>query len=372
MEMNTSSGVIGIIPVFSVIVLAVGLMNHVLVIPPLLQEAKRDAWLGVLSVILPYLLWVSMLYYIMRNTNQQPIMSWLKEHYGKALSWGARIFFIIYLSFISAITLKETIVWTHVSYLPRTPKIVLSLSMVLVCIYAVHVGIRAITIAAGILLPLVIIFGDFVMSANLPAKDYTLMTPILENGIAPVLRSDIYIGGGLVELVIILLLQHQLKSRVRLWSLWLLGFFLVGLVFGPVTGAIAEFGPFEAAKLRYPAYEEWRLVKIGDYIHHVDFLSIYQWLSGAVIRISIALYLLVDMLEIQQKKHRRMWIYFLGFVLVIIVALPISDMHYLLFLKQIYFPASLSLVLLLSLGLLVLVFLATYKREKHNGSSKEV
>ena len=46
---------------------------------------------------------------------------------------------------------------------------------------------------------------------------------------------------------------------------------LVGLTLGPLIGAITEFGPNEATKQRYPAYEEWGLVTIGRYIEHLDF-----------------------------------------------------------------------------------------------------
>src|SRR5690606_22187538 len=140
-----------------------------------------------------------------------------------------------------------------------------------------------------ILLPFVIVFGDFVMTANLPAKNYSLILPIAEHGWQPVFLGGLYVGGGLVELIVILLLQQELKKKVALWKLWLLSLFLVLLVFGPVLGAIAEFGPAEAARLRYPAFEEWRLVTIGNYIRHVDFFSIFQWLSGAFVRIAVSL-----------------------------------------------------------------------------------
>jgi spore germination protein KB len=361
--MNQAPGSVGIIPSFCIIILAVGLMNHVLVIPPLLYVAKRDAWISVIGSIVPYLLWVTLLYYIMRKTKQQPILTWLQQHYGTFISSCFRIFFIIYATFISAMTLRETILWAHISYLPRTPLIALSISLVVVCCFAVHYGFRSIAITAGILLPFVILFGDFVMSANLPAKKYSLLTPIMENGWGPVLHGGIFIGGGLVELVLIVLIQHELKSQVRYWTLLILALFLVILVLGPVTGAIAEFGPFEAAMLRYPAYEEWLLVKIGKYIQHVDFLSIYQWISGALIRISIALYLIIDMLTLKNKtnKVRIVWILILGLILVISGAIPLSDMQYLTFLKQFYFPASLFLVLFLSLVLFLLVLLAQYK-----------
>ena len=361
---NKVGAAIGTIPSFSIIVLAVGLMNHVMVIPPLLQDAKRDAWLSVLAVIPPYMIWTTILYFIMKKTNQQPFLPWLQKNYGKMISAAFRTCFAIYLLTICIMTAKDTTMWTHASYLPRTPQVVIAASLVFLCCFAVQSGLRSIAIASGFLLPFVVIFGDFVMSANLPAKNYSLLTPIFENGLDPVLRGSMYVGGGLVELIIILLFQHQLKSKIRLWSLWLLAIFLVVLVFGPVTGAIAEFGPFEAAKLRYPAYEEWRLVRVGKYIRHVDFLSIYQWLSGAFARISISLLLLVDLLPATHKRNFRLaWLYILGIIVIVLVELPFSDMQYFAFLKRVYLPLSLGAVT----GVLFLLFLAVLIKKNKVG-----
>ena len=368
--MSSSRSAIGIIPLFSSLILAIGLMNHVFVIPPLLQEAKRDAWISVLAATVPLLIWICLLYYIMRSTKQQPIMSWVEQHYGRRISWIIRLSVTVYIALIGVTTVKETAMWTHISYLPRTPILVLSLTLIIPCLYAAYYGLRTISIASGIMLPFVIIFGDLVMGSNIPRKDYTLLTPLLENGWEPVLRGGIYIGGGLAELVVILLLQHHFKSRIRLSALWLLALFVIVLVLGPLTGAIAEFGPYEAALLRYPAYEEWRLVKIGKYITHLDFLSIYQWLSGAVIRLAISLYILVEVLSLQKKRHKLISILSSSILYVILAQLPVSDMQYVTFLNQIYFPVSLAYGVILTLTLLLLIILAKAKERKSDGSKQ--
>ena len=83
-------------------------------------------------------------------------------------------------------------------------------------------------------------------------------------------------------------------------------FLLLGLTIGPLMGALTEFGPIEAATQRYPAFEEWRLAKIGRYFEHVDFLSIYQWLTGAFVRIGFLLFVTIELLGLAQQK-KRIW-----------------------------------------------------------------
>jgi len=342
-------GTLGVLPLFCILVLGIGLMNHVMVVPPLMAVARRDAWLSVLVAIVPFMAWTTFLYGIMRFTQRQPLLPWLRRHYGRVASGLLRAIFIVYLFFMCIMTLKDTVTWTHNTYLPRTPLFALALSLVLLCVMAAWCGIQAIAVTAGILLPFVILFGDFVMSMNLPVKNYTLLQPILEHGWYPMLCGSLYVGGGLAELIVILLLQQELKRDVSVWKMWLLSLFLVLLVLGPVAGAIAEFGPEEAAKLRYPAFEEWRLVTIGQYIRHVDFLSIFQWLSGAFIRIAVSFLLLADLLTGSpsdslsgsgSKRKQLIWIAVLAAASIVIVVLPISDMQYVRFMRQIYLPAS--------------------------------
>src|SRR5690554_5562548 len=121
MWMNSSNGKIGIIPIFCIIILAVGLMNHVLVIPQLLQAANRDSWISVIFIVIPYLIWSWLLLLIMKRTNYEPFIPWLKKRYGTFIATVIRFYFIVYLFMIAAVTLIETSDWTKVTYLNRTP-----------------------------------------------------------------------------------------------------------------------------------------------------------------------------------------------------------------------------------------------------------
>lgn len=362
--MQNQQGVLGIFPLFSIFILGVGLMNHVMVLPPLLQVAGRDAWFSTLLAIIPYLLWIILLYCVMKITRQQQLFNWLRDAYGAWVSVPFKILFIIYALAVFTTTQQETIMWTHVSYLSRTPLMVLSLALMLLCYRAAYHGVRTIAVTTGILLPIVIVFGDFVMSANMPQKNYSLLWPLMENGRLPSVKGSLVLLGGLAELIFLLTVQHTLKKQLSLWCLWLLGLFLVVLIIGPTIGAIAEFGPVEAARLRYPAYEEWRLVVMGQYIRHLDFLSIYQWLSGAFVRISMTMYTIAELIvgdNAPRKRHACLLILFAFNVA--LAALHIRDEQYYAFLSQIYLPGS----LMLSTGILLILFiLAVLYRRKEN------
>lgn len=364
--MKQSIGSIGLLQMSMVMLLCVGMMNHVLIIPLLLDKAGRDAWISVLFTGVPLFIWIPLLYYILKMTKHQHLFQWVKENYTAWLAWILMIPFLIYLFLMGFITIKETTSWLVTSSLPQTPVIVTSTAFMLLCFIAARLGIKAIAISAGILLPLVIALGYFVSFSNMKFKDYGLLLPFFEHGMIPAFKGMIYAGSGMIEIVILLFLQRHLKANYKIWHLWILGFLFVYLLAGPVTGSIAEFGPYMAALQRFPAFEEWRLVKIGRHLEHVDFLVIYQWTSGAFVRIATVLFLSVDILQVKKQRNKTIVLLLITVLMIVANQFPLSDPKFLLLLTKFYFPLSLIMVLLCSL---ILFFLAFYSQRKRRATS---
>lgn len=130
---------------------------------------------------------------------------------------------------------------------------------------------------------------------------------------------------------------------------------------GPVIGAIVEFGPDEADKLRFPAYEEWRLLTIGRYIEHLDFFSVYQWFSGAFLRISLSMFLILDIFQIQSRKVKMLILSSIFATILVFTAIPFSDQFFLNILSNYVLPFSLWGVLAFSVIIAGLISLAQRK-----------
>ncbi|MGE5703487.1 MAG: GerAB/ArcD/ProY family transporter, partial [Clostridia bacterium] len=143
----------------SVIMLSVGLMNHVIIIPLLLNVAGRDSWFAVLVTTCLFLPYTTLLFYTMKRMQWQHPYAWLKQHYGK---WAARIFGCLsglVLFVMASLTMTDTVNWTRTSYFPQVPVIVLAVLLSCLCFYNSHMGIRSIALSSGIILPFVIVFG---------------------------------------------------------------------------------------------------------------------------------------------------------------------------------------------------------------------
>lgn len=297
----------GIFPALCMMTLSVGMVNHVLIVPLILSAAYRDAWMSTFVTLIVILPWIAVPFYgLLAKLNGQRLDRWMSSRLPKLIKWVIMGFFMACLFLTVTETLILTSSWTSTTYLNNTPPVAVLMLFVAISVYAACLGLRTIGYLSCILLPIVVLVGDFVMSANLPHKDYRYLLPMLENGISPVLAASVYSITAFGEFFILIMLQHHLKGRFKRWHLIVLTLFLALLSIGPVSGAISEFGPIEAEKMRYPAFSQWRLVTIGRYFEHVDFFAIYQWLSGALVRMSVGLYLLVEYSSIGRMRLR--WI----------------------------------------------------------------
>lgn len=299
-------GSISILHVIFLSMTVIGLKNHVTIIPPLLDVAKRDGWASVLIAAVIIIFWLLLLVYIQSKSKQEPIRDWLDGTIGKTASTIVIYCIAIYLIILAAFTMVETLQWVNTTFLPQTPVIILLFIYTILCILLVTTSLQTIVILNVFVLFGVVVFGFFVAFTNIQVKEYHLLLPFFEHGFSPVLKGVIYPTSGFIELLMLLFLQHQYKERIRWYHFGIMLFILMGLTLGPLIGAITEFGPVEAAKQRYPAYEEWGLVSIGRYIEHLDFFSIYQWLTGTFIRVSFLLYIVADLFKMTSKP-KQIW-----------------------------------------------------------------
>ncbi|UVI33015.1 endospore germination permease [Paenibacillus spongiae] len=323
--MKNSTGKVSFLQIFMVMMLFNGLLSHVILNPLMLDASGRDAWISVLLTAALYMPWCALLVFIMKKSGGVKFQPWLAKQTSPFLSWLLLVPVVIQLYFIGGLTIMQTSLWTVADYLPATPPYVLIVVLVLVCHFAAKYGLSAIAICSGLLLPTVVCLGYLVSFGNMSEKNWLLLRPFLEEGWGPSFKGMIYAGGAFAELSLFLLLQHRLKTNVKTWQIMLLGLVLVYITLGPIVGAITEFGPKEAAKQMVSPYEQWRLLKIGNYIEHVDFLSVFQWLSGATVRISLAQFLITDLLPFRTPKARN---WFLSFLTLSYITLTIITSHH--------------------------------------------
>ncbi|SFF19164.1 spore germination protein (amino acid permease) [Paenibacillus catalpae] len=356
-QMNVSASKITIIQLLMIFALTNGLIDHVIINPMLLDSSGRDAWITVLVTGGMFIVWCLLLSWMIRKSGQQKWQKWISEKTHPLVSWILMIPVCVVLYVIGATTVIHTVKWNTTNYLPASPALVLTLTLVAICFLITIWGLRVIAVTAGVLFPIVSLLGVFVSVFNHSEKDYRLLTPILEHGWAPVLDGILYASSGFIEVIFILMLQHRLSEKIKTWHVFAYSLFIIVIMLGPIVGAITEFGPKEASNQMTPPYEQWRLVKVGEYIEHVDFFSIFQWMSGACIRISLAAYLITDTLRLTGRV--RKWataIIMASYIFVGII--PTNDNTYYKWMYAFFLPISFGILFAVTITWMVITLFA--------------
>lgn len=348
---------------FFVLILFIGISNHVLIMPHLLATGKRDAWVCVLVSYVVLLIWGCILYLIMKKNHQRLCLyDWIKVRTGSAISHIFIYILAAYVFAISAISFYDLIQSINIYFLPRTPSFVVMLPFLLISAWSAYNGLKSIVYVSAILLPIVWFLGIFVALFTIKDKDYSYLFPILVDGYHPVVKGTIIILGGSADLLVLLLLQHHLKKSFTLLHLFFLITILAVLILGPTMGSLSSFGPAVASDMRFPAFEQWRLITLGEYISHVDFLAVFQLLSGEIIRVALGLYLLADMVKGFSYPSKKKHVFAVSSLLLgLLPIIPLSDIWVQTIIGKYFYPAALISAVFISLALLIISYMPMKK-----------
>lgn len=361
----------GVWPMIMMMMLSVGIVNHVIIIPLILDEAGRDAWLCPTVSAPIIMLWaIFPIRKIATSLHGQTFQDWLRARGTRALYWLLMVPILLLLLFTSFHTTVDAVEFANATYAPLTPSAVVMFLFMALCAYAALAGLRTIAFVSCILLPVVVLLGEFVMTANLPHKNYSFLLPIAEHGMENIISGSLYSLSTLAEIFMIILIQPFMRGRMSRWGLVVLVAVLAMLMLGPTSAAIAEFGPSEASKMRYPAFSQWRLVTVGRYVEHLDFLAIFQWLSGAFVRVSMTMFLMTS-LVCRSRKGQVIFILILGLLLGVTADYMEHRQVMYVALVKMYFHISGIGIVLLSLVLWVLSAAGNQRQQhKHAGPNQ--
>jgi hypothetical protein len=195
--------------------------------------------------------------------------------------------------------------------------------------------------------------------------------PVLENGFSPILHAALYILMGMFDVWIILLFHHQISSRVNIWRIVAIAIIFVGLTIAPLISSVAIFGPDEAAKLRNPGFEQWRILQLGKFLQHVDLLSVLQQSSAAFARCAFQLFLMCEVMEVRGPTDRKYVIAGFCILALFVVGYNWTDLQVSFYLKYLLLPViaifAVALVLFLGGGIMIKRWKDRHNQRKGEG-----
>lgn len=343
--------------VIQLLILFVGaavLVDYTLVASSIVSISKRDAWISVLSGSVIFVLAIPLTLACIRMFQGQGWRVWIQRRFGKAATWLLAVPLVLYLFGAVLVTIKGACYWTRSAYLPQTPSWTIAALHILLAYAAARSGIRAIAICAGIFFPISIALYLFLTCFGMQRADHHYLFPMLEQGFAPLTDGSILSASTFAEIFILLLLVQHLKGVLHTRHLLLIAASLIVALLIPLLMSIMQFGPSEASQQLYLDFELWRLVEIGRYIEHIDFLSVYQWVTGAFIRSSLCLFIIADLIPKERSVMRNVLLIGTSCLLFIFNILPLSEVAFSSWLTAYFYPLSFYLIVIWLLALWIL------------------
>lgn len=358
---------------FLLLVISSGLLNHVILIPNLLKASGRDSWLSVIVAYPISLFFLWLVYFIVKNSPEEGFFSLIRNRLGRVFSTLFSIPIILFLFSSAYITFRDLMLWLKSYFLADSSVFMINCILIIACFIITLIGIKSMAVASGFLLPLIALFGFFISVTNTNLKDPSLLFPLLADGFSPLIKGVIYVLSGLLEIYMVILLQPFSQDKIKFRQMFILLTVLTGLIFGPLTGSIMEFGPEESSRLQYPAYEQWRVLSIGEYISHLDFFALYQWLSGALIRIGLFMYLLGTFFS-NKKKHYKLSLKLVGVMYIAlfgVITINVEKYDFYQIIYKYFLPACM-VFFLFQILLSALILFVLKKRDEQHGKNKRV
>lgn len=324
------------------VIISLALVIHVEAVPFLLKTAGRDAWLAELACI-PIALgaWAAVVFVV----RLCPTLSVLE----RIPRWTHAPFIIIgdiYVVITLAQSLDSWSSFVSIVFLPGVPMPLVVGFMVGACLWISRHGLQTIAVTVGVLLPFIMLFGMLNTIGTLPVKQYDIVFPLLENGVSPVIKAMLFPTSIAGEFVGILYFSNHIHGD-NIWRLgtWMWTFVILAAIsIGLVMGILAEYGPYEAAHLRFPAFGGWRMLTFGTYIDRLDYLAIYQWTAGLAGRTMLLLFMSGQVVRDPQIRFPHM----IGVAgMASVMALLPLDFQTKEWLRTLYYPFELGIELFL-------------------------
>ncbi|QED47285.1 GerAB/ArcD/ProY family transporter [Cytobacillus dafuensis] len=179
------------------------------------------------------------------------------------------------------------------SFLFQTPIIVVIVTMVLLCAFAVYGGLEVLGRISQLLFPL--FFVPLLLLILLLSPDFEIgnIFPILEKGIIPPIKGAIVPSGWFSEIFMIIFFLPFLtdKKKGRKYGVLTVLAVMITLV---VVNLIVLFilGTTTSSK-SYPLMNISRYVSIADFFENLESVTMAIWILGTFVKISVFFYVVV-------------------------------------------------------------------------------
>lgn len=242
-------------------------------------EAKQDAWIVILFSMLPGCALIWIFTELQKHFPNDNIAGLTTTLLGKTIGWPLVLLYASLDIFNSTRNTSEFTDLLNMTFLQNTPSTIIIFIFLTTIIYILFLGFETLTRLTEIILPLTLIsiISIYILILASGRVDLQQLTPVLENGITPVLKASypVVVNFPFGLSFVFMQFWHFSNAQKSIRKATFLAVILSGilLTFTQVT-IISTLGVNLAAKSTIPILEVVKLISIGDIITNLDALGI--------------------------------------------------------------------------------------------------
>lgn len=273
--------------------LMVGATSTLIVPAITAKQAERDMWLSPIWGSLSGFIIVILTWILHKMYPNESIIQLGEKIIGRFLGKIASLFVLFFLLHGTGLILREYGDFVIGAFLSRTPLIAITMSLTLVCAFAVRSGIEVLARCTQIFLPFIALIFVCIVLMLIPDMDARKMLPVMENGLVPSLKGSVVPHTWFIEFFFITFLYPAVNENARGLKAGLLSVLSMTIIM--VTTNLASLFVFGGitGNLSFPVYYAASYISFGNFIEHLDAIVMVTWILGGFVQIALWYYCLV-------------------------------------------------------------------------------
>lgn len=278
---------------------------------------NQDLWISTILSFPIHILLILPVYILANRFSKLSLIQSIEVILGPAGKILGALYVWFFLHRTSVILRELGEFLTAVPY-PETPIIVFIAATALFAAYAVYQGLEAICRLGEIIAPLILTSVLLVFLLIAKDVDISSLTPVLEDGMAPVIYGGFVIAARTTSGLFLWMLIPFINEPRKIRNSLLLVFLILTLHLTPTAIAtIGVFGVEQARYLDFSFFHLVRMINIGDFLERIDALFVGFWVLGMFIDITIHNFLAVlSAAQLLKLKDYRPIVLAMGTVMV--------------------------------------------------------
>jgi spore germination protein KB len=358
---------------FTILIILCIIGDSILILPTIVASfAKQDAWFSMLLAGLVGLVIAWMFAGIANRLKGKSLVEAAQSKLGIVVGSIFVLLFLFELYMCSLTLMSEMSQFMTTQLMPETPVSAVLLLFVTVVIIAYRYGVETFARMGELLFPAFMILFLCLVLFLLPQIEISNMKPILNKGMAPVIRGMLpALAHGFTELIFILMLTPHVKTTAKFTKPILTGYVIGGLIlFVVVDLCVLVLGPNLMATKYYPTFVLAQKITIGNFLERLEAILTFLWIITVFFKTTMIFYALTTgMAQMLRLKESRMITIPLAMILIVstIACTPNITIYNQII---IYYYPWFDIIFCVALPLLFFIVLLFSSKQKNRGISK--